>query len=180
MSMIFILIQIKFEIEINNDELLKIIWEHQNRKKKSWLSLIVYGTMKPMNKYDIWDIKLKSISNIILTSWGCNIHEMKIRNSPHQGSKLQLHQKTNWGRAKQVQHSSERFPNGIFNTSSTYSTHHKHLHKVTCCYHRFNKLVPQMRILHQIVFFSFFLRPIHVYNRSAKLFQTLWNTNEVL
>jgi hypothetical protein len=34
-----------------------------------------------------------------------------------------------------------------------------------------------MRIPHQIVFFSFFLRPIHVYNRSAKLFQTLWNAN---
>ncbi len=35
--MIFILIQIKFDIEINNDELLKIIREHQNRKKKEKL-----------------------------------------------------------------------------------------------------------------------------------------------
>jgi hypothetical protein len=34
MSMIFILIQIKFDIEINNDDLLKIRWEH---KKKKWM-----------------------------------------------------------------------------------------------------------------------------------------------
>jgi hypothetical protein len=31
MSMIFILIQIKFNIDINNDELLKTIWEHTKR-----------------------------------------------------------------------------------------------------------------------------------------------------
>jgi hypothetical protein len=29
MSMIVILIQIKFDIDINNDELLKTIWEHK-------------------------------------------------------------------------------------------------------------------------------------------------------
>jgi hypothetical protein len=34
MSMIYILIQIKFHININNDELLKDIWEHKHRKKK--------------------------------------------------------------------------------------------------------------------------------------------------
>jgi hypothetical protein len=32
MFMIFILIQIKFDIEINNDELLKTIWEHKREK----------------------------------------------------------------------------------------------------------------------------------------------------
>jgi len=35
MSMIFILIQIKFNIEINNDELLKTIGEHEKRKEFS-------------------------------------------------------------------------------------------------------------------------------------------------
>jgi len=34
MSMIFILIWIKFYIDINNDELLKNIWEHKERKQK--------------------------------------------------------------------------------------------------------------------------------------------------
>jgi hypothetical protein len=33
MSMIFILIQIKFEIDTNNDELLNTIWEHKTMKK---------------------------------------------------------------------------------------------------------------------------------------------------
>jgi hypothetical protein len=32
MSMIFILSQIRFDIDINNDELLKTIWEHKKRK----------------------------------------------------------------------------------------------------------------------------------------------------
>jgi hypothetical protein len=32
MSMIFILIEIKSDIEINNDELLIIIWEHNKKK----------------------------------------------------------------------------------------------------------------------------------------------------
>jgi hypothetical protein len=30
--MIFILIQIKFDIDINNDDLLKIIWEHKKKE----------------------------------------------------------------------------------------------------------------------------------------------------
>jgi hypothetical protein len=34
MSMIFISIQIKFDIDINYDELLETVWEHNNRKKK--------------------------------------------------------------------------------------------------------------------------------------------------
>jgi hypothetical protein len=34
MYMIFILIQIKLDFDINNDELLEIIWEHEKRKKK--------------------------------------------------------------------------------------------------------------------------------------------------
>jgi len=33
MSMIFILIQIEFDIDINNDELLNTIWEHKKGKK---------------------------------------------------------------------------------------------------------------------------------------------------
>jgi hypothetical protein len=32
--MIFILIQIKFDINTNNDELLKTIWEHKKIKEK--------------------------------------------------------------------------------------------------------------------------------------------------
>jgi len=32
MSIILILIQIKFDTEINNDELLKIIWKHKKNK----------------------------------------------------------------------------------------------------------------------------------------------------
>jgi hypothetical protein len=46
MSMIFILIQIKFNININNDELLKTIWEHKKKIKISWLSLVVCSTVK--------------------------------------------------------------------------------------------------------------------------------------
>ncbi len=42
MSMKFILIQIKFDIDINNDELLKSIWKRQ--EKKSWLSLLVHSS----------------------------------------------------------------------------------------------------------------------------------------
>jgi hypothetical protein len=33
MSMIVILIQIKFDIDINNDELLKTVWKHMEKKK---------------------------------------------------------------------------------------------------------------------------------------------------
>jgi hypothetical protein len=34
MSTIFILILIKFDIDINNDELLETIWEHKKTKEK--------------------------------------------------------------------------------------------------------------------------------------------------
>jgi hypothetical protein len=34
MSMIFILIEIKFDIDINNDELLIIIWEHNKKENR--------------------------------------------------------------------------------------------------------------------------------------------------
>jgi hypothetical protein len=36
MSMTFELIQIKFDIDINNDELLIIIWEHSMRENFHW------------------------------------------------------------------------------------------------------------------------------------------------
>jgi hypothetical protein len=36
MSMIFILLKIKFDIDINNDELLIIIWEHNKKKNRCW------------------------------------------------------------------------------------------------------------------------------------------------
>ncbi len=37
MSMIFILIKIKFDIDINNDELLIIVWEHNKKENCHWL-----------------------------------------------------------------------------------------------------------------------------------------------
>jgi hypothetical protein len=37
--MIFILIQIKFDINTNNDELLETIWEHKKIKRKEDLHL---------------------------------------------------------------------------------------------------------------------------------------------
>jgi hypothetical protein len=36
--MIYILIQIKFHININNDELLKDIWEYKHREKKLFVT----------------------------------------------------------------------------------------------------------------------------------------------
>jgi len=45
MSMIFILIQIKFEIDINNDELLETIQKHK-KNKLSQLSLIMHSNAK--------------------------------------------------------------------------------------------------------------------------------------
>jgi len=42
MFMLFILIQIKFDIDINNDELLKTIWKHKKIKIK-WLSLLMWS-----------------------------------------------------------------------------------------------------------------------------------------
>ncbi len=65
MSMIFTLIEIQFDIKLNNnDELLIIIWEH-NKKGKS--SSVVCNNVEPM-----YDIQVKkcgyNISDIILTS----------------------------------------------------------------------------------------------------------------
>jgi hypothetical protein len=49
MSMIFILIKVQFDIDLNNnDELLIIIWEHN---KKGKLSPVVCSNLEP--KYDI-------------------------------------------------------------------------------------------------------------------------------
>jgi hypothetical protein len=36
MFMIFVLIEIKFDIDINNDELLIIIWEHNKKENRQW------------------------------------------------------------------------------------------------------------------------------------------------
>jgi hypothetical protein len=36
MFMIFILIEIKFDIDINNDELLIIMWEHNKKENYHW------------------------------------------------------------------------------------------------------------------------------------------------
>jgi hypothetical protein len=36
MSMIFILIEIKFNIDMNNDELSLIIWEHNKKENCQW------------------------------------------------------------------------------------------------------------------------------------------------
>jgi len=44
MSMIFILIQNKFDIDINDDELLKTIWK---QKKKNWLSQVLRNSVEP-------------------------------------------------------------------------------------------------------------------------------------
>jgi hypothetical protein len=45
--MIFILIQIEFEIDIKNDELLNTIWEHKKGKKKVDHHLVVSSNAKP-------------------------------------------------------------------------------------------------------------------------------------
>jgi hypothetical protein len=37
MSMIFLLIQIKFDIDVNNDELLETIWKHEKKRKYSMI-----------------------------------------------------------------------------------------------------------------------------------------------
>jgi hypothetical protein len=49
MSMIFILIQIKFHIDINNDELLKTIWKHKGEKNKTKQKLIVTSNVVVCN-----------------------------------------------------------------------------------------------------------------------------------
>jgi len=46
MSIIFILSQIKFDIDINNDELKETIWEHKKREKQNRLSLIVHRNVE--------------------------------------------------------------------------------------------------------------------------------------
>ncbi len=46
MSMIFILIQIKFEIDINNDELLENVQKHK-KIKLSWSLLVMHSFAKP-------------------------------------------------------------------------------------------------------------------------------------
>jgi hypothetical protein len=56
MFMIFILIQIIFDIHINNDELLKIIWKHFKKKKRSWLSLVMCNNVKPKLIYEFFCI----------------------------------------------------------------------------------------------------------------------------
>jgi hypothetical protein len=47
MSMIFILIQIEFDIDINNDELLNTIWEHKKGKKIVDHDVVVCSNAKP-------------------------------------------------------------------------------------------------------------------------------------
>jgi hypothetical protein len=44
MSMILILIKIKFDIEINNDEVFTNIWEHKKREKKLLSPTVHYNT----------------------------------------------------------------------------------------------------------------------------------------
>jgi hypothetical protein len=44
MVMKCILILIKFDIDINNDELLKTIWKHKGKKR--WSSLVVHKSAK--------------------------------------------------------------------------------------------------------------------------------------
>jgi hypothetical protein len=46
MSMIFTLIQIKFDIDVNDDEWLETIWENIKKKKK----LFAIGSMKSRTK----------------------------------------------------------------------------------------------------------------------------------
>ncbi len=47
MLMIFIIIHIKFDIDINNDEWLKTIQKHKNFFYKNWSSLIVHSNTEP-------------------------------------------------------------------------------------------------------------------------------------
>jgi hypothetical protein len=47
MSMIFILIQNKFDIDKNNDKLFKTIWEYKKKEKKSWSSPEMNNNIKP-------------------------------------------------------------------------------------------------------------------------------------
>ncbi len=48
MSMIFVLIEIKFKIYINNDELLIIIWQHNKKENRHWyFDLIILKILQP-------------------------------------------------------------------------------------------------------------------------------------
>jgi hypothetical protein len=71
MSIIFILIQIKFDIDINNDELKEIIWEHKKREQQNWLSLIVHTNVELKFDANIDEtkpnLKLDPTSNILET-----------------------------------------------------------------------------------------------------------------
>jgi hypothetical protein len=43
MFVIFILIEIKFDIHINNDELLIIIWEHNKKENCQWKCITMWS-----------------------------------------------------------------------------------------------------------------------------------------
>jgi hypothetical protein len=45
---LFIKIEIKFQIDINNNKILKTTWKH-NKKKKVWMSMVVCS-----NKAQVW------------------------------------------------------------------------------------------------------------------------------
>jgi hypothetical protein len=53
MSIIFILIQINFDIDINNDELLKTIWKHKKRRRKinKLSSIAMCNNIEPKYNY---------------------------------------------------------------------------------------------------------------------------------
>jgi len=53
MSMIFILVKTKFDMNMNNNEPLKTIWKHK-KKKKSWWLLMVSSNAKPKFKKYIY------------------------------------------------------------------------------------------------------------------------------
>jgi hypothetical protein len=67
MFMIFILIRIEFNIDINNDELLIIVWKH-NKKIKS--SLVVRSNVKPK-------FKMKETKVIVVKKQGYNKWDVK-------------------------------------------------------------------------------------------------------
>jgi hypothetical protein len=54
MLMIFTIIHIKFDIDINNDELLKTIRKHKNFFYKNWSSLIVHSNTEPKLLLQEW------------------------------------------------------------------------------------------------------------------------------
>jgi hypothetical protein len=50
MSMIVILIEIKFHIDKNNDELLKTVWKHM-KKRAGFLKFFFYFPLWPVAKF---------------------------------------------------------------------------------------------------------------------------------